>query len=89
VSITLIIWIVAAAAIFFFLWKQGHLMRLKTYVDETWAEVGPNGKCSWPTWAELKGSTTVVLISMALLGGFTVLADACFLFLVNLITPGK
>ena len=88
-SIKLIIWIVLAAVAFFVLWKQGYLMRFKQYFDETWAEVGPHGKCSWPTWAELKGSTVVVLISMALLGGFTVLADATFIFLVNLITPGK
>ncbi|HWY77138.1 MAG TPA: preprotein translocase subunit SecE [Verrucomicrobiae bacterium] len=88
-SIKLIICIVLAAVAFFVLWQQGYLVRLKQYMDETWAEVGPNGKCSWPTWAELKGSTMVVFISMALLGGFTVLADACFLSLVNLITPGK
>jgi len=82
----LYIGIVLAAVVFVVLWRQGHLMRLSNYVRETWAEME---KCAWPTWAELKGSTIVVLISILLLGGFTVLADASFLFLVNLITPGK
>jgi hypothetical protein len=29
-------------------------------------------KCTWPTWEELKGSTVLIMISIALLGGFTV-----------------
>ena len=32
-------------------------------------------KCTWPTWDELTGSTVVVIISVALLGGFTVIVD--------------
>ena len=32
-------------------------------------------KCTWPTWDELKGSTVVVMISILLLGVFTVVVD--------------
>jgi len=32
-------------------------------------------KCSWPTWRELKDSTVVIAISIALLGAFVMAAD--------------
>ena len=35
-------------------------------------------KCSWPTWDELKGSTAVIAISIALLGGFVYVVDKIF-----------
>ncbi len=35
-------------------------------------------KCSWPTWQELKGSTTVIAISIALLGIFVYAVDQVF-----------
>jgi preprotein translocase SecE subunit len=35
-------------------------------------------KCTWPTWAELKGSTVVITISIVVLGGFIVLVDQVF-----------
>ena len=58
--------------VFAYLWRQGHLMRMSTYVQETREELR---KCSWPTWDELKGSTFVVMVSIILLGGFTVIVD--------------
>jgi preprotein translocase subunit SecE len=66
------IWVVLVGAVFAFLWRRGHLVRIATYVQQTREELK---KCTWPTWDELKGSTVVVSISIVLLGGFTVAAD--------------
>ena len=60
------------AALFAFLWQKGFLLRLSTYILETREELK---KCTWPTWHELKGSTIVVMISIVLLGAFTVGID--------------
>ncbi len=74
------IWIALAAVLFIYLWRQGHLMQLANYVRETREELK---KCTWPSWAELKGSTMVVFISIVLLGGFTILVDAVFVMVVR------
>ena len=58
--------------VFWFLWQKGYLLRLSTYILETREELR---KCTWPTWNELKGSTIVVMISIILLGAFTVGID--------------
>jgi preprotein translocase subunit SecE len=71
----IIIWVVIVGAIFGFLWWQGHLVRIATYVQQTREELK---KCTWPTWTELKGSTVVVSISILLLGTFTVAVDFVF-----------
>ena len=68
----ILIWVVVVGVVFVFLWRKGHLQRIATYVQQTREELK---KCTWPTWDELKGSTVVVSISIALLGGFTVAAD--------------
>lgn len=70
--IKLIVVVVVVGAVFAFLWKQGHLARLANYMAETREELK---KCTWPSWDELKGSTIVVMISILLLGGFTVGVD--------------
>jgi preprotein translocase subunit SecE len=77
---SIFIWIAVAGVVFAILWRKGYLLRLSNYVRETREELR---KCTWPTWAELKGSTAVVMISILLLGGFTVLADAVFAIFVN------
>ena len=67
--------IIGAAAVgiaFALLWWTGNLKRLATYVQETREELR---KCTWPSWDELKGSTVVVMISILLLGAFTVAVD--------------
>jgi len=74
----ILIWVVVIGAVFAFLWKQGHLQRFATYVQLTREELK---KCTWPTWDELKGSTMVVMVSILLLGAFTVAVDQ-LLFLV-------
>jgi preprotein translocase subunit SecE len=75
--------VVALGAVFAFLWWKGYLKRLADYVAETREELK---KCTWPTWDELKGSTVVVFITVALLGVFTVLVDWVAAQLVLLIT---
>ncbi len=37
-------------------------------------------KCSWPSWEELKGSTVLIAICVALLGLFTFVSDKVLQF---------
>jgi preprotein translocase subunit SecE len=76
------LWLVALAALFAFayLWRNGHLARFANYIKETREELK---KCTWPTWEELRGSTVVVMISILLLGVFTVGVDVILLLVVN------
>ncbi len=71
-NIGLIITILVVGAIFGVLWYQGYLVKIRTYVMETQEELK---KCTWPSWDELKGSTVLVMITMALLGLFTIVVD--------------
>ena len=71
-SIKILIWVVLIGALFGLLWWQGQILRLSVYVQETREELR---KCSWPTWEELKGSTALVIVSIGLLGAFTVAVD--------------
>ena len=64
-------------AAFAILWWQGQLKRLAAYVTETREELK---KCTWPSWDELKGSTVVVMITIAILGAFTVVVDRGLFF---------
>ena len=59
-------------AVFGFLWWQGQIQRFAVYVQETREELK---KCSWPTWDELKGSTLLIAITVAILGLFVVIID--------------
>jgi preprotein translocase subunit SecE len=65
------------------LWRRGLLKQLGDYVVETREELR---KCSWPSVDELKGSTVVVLISIALLGTFTIGIDLVLTLLFRFIT---
>ncbi|HWD19573.1 MAG TPA: preprotein translocase subunit SecE [Verrucomicrobiae bacterium] len=67
-----IIVLVIAMAIFVWLWRQGAFLKVSAYVQDTKEELK---KCTWPTWDELMGSTVVVLVSVALLGAFTMGVD--------------
>ena len=58
--------------LFGYLWWQGQIERLRVYVGETREELK---KCSWPTWDELKGSTLLIAICVALMGLFTFVTD--------------
>ena len=64
--------VAAVAVVFGILWHKGYLLRLRNYILETREELR---KCTWPSWAELKGSTVVVMISIFILGAFTVGID--------------
>jgi len=61
--------------IFVVLWQKGYVRKITDYWNQTWEELK---KCSWPTWEELKGSTVIVTISVAILGLFTVGVDFVF-----------
>ena len=66
------IWAAVIAAVFAYLWWAGHIKSLANYIAETREELR---KCSWPTWEELKGSTVLIVIMVALLGIFVVVTD--------------
>jgi len=69
-----VVWAVVIGAVFGYLWWQGQVRRFAVYIQETREELK---KCSWPTWQELKGSTVVIAVSIALLGVFVMAADEC------------
>jgi preprotein translocase subunit SecE len=79
--VKLLIWVVVVGGVFAFLWRKGYLLKLTLYVRETQEELK---KCSWPSLEELKGSTLVVLVAMALLAGFTIAADMVVSELIGL-----
>ena len=70
--IHIVIWVAVIGAIFAFLWWQGQIKKLALYIQETREELA---KCSWPSREELKGSTALIIISIILLGTFTVAVD--------------
>ena len=78
------IWVVIIGGTFAYLWRKGYLLRLSTYVAETREELR---KCTWPSVEELKGSTVVVMITIALLGLFVIAADYVILGFVRRILP--
>ena len=69
---TIIVWVIIIGAAFGFAWQRGYLTKVAAYVAETREELK---KCTWPTMDELKGSTIVVMVTIVLLGGFTVGVD--------------
>jgi preprotein translocase subunit SecE len=73
----IIIWAAIIGAAFAYLWWQGQVRQLATYVAETREELK---KCSWPTWVELKGSTALIMVSIALMGAFTEVVDRILYF---------
>jgi preprotein translocase subunit SecE len=76
--------LVALATLFAFayLWVNGYLTRFANYLASTREELK---KCTWPTWEELRGSTVVVMISILLLGVFTVGVDIVLLLAVKIL----
>ena len=77
-NLTIAIWVVVIGSVFAYLWWQGHIRRLATYVQETREELK---KCTWPTWEELQGSTVLIAVTIALLGLFTVVVDSVLTFI--------
>jgi preprotein translocase subunit SecE len=66
------IWAVFIGAAFTYLWWKGQITSLANYIRETREELR---KCSWPSWIELRGSTTLIAIVIAILGAFVVIVD--------------
>ena len=77
-----IIGFVIALVVFTIAWRKGAFLRLSNYWNETKEELR---KCTWPTWEELSGSTAVVIISVGVLGGFTVGVDYVVTMLIRVI----
>ena len=77
------IWVAVIGVLFGVAWYMGYINRLRNYVAETREELK---KCTWPTWGELKGSTVLILVSILMIGGFTVVVDLACNFFVRLIT---
>jgi preprotein translocase SecE subunit len=80
---SLIITAVIIGAAFAFLWQKGYLVKIRDYVAETQEELK---KCSWPSVDELKGSTVVVMLTILMLGLFTVGVDWVLSMVMRLIT---
>jgi len=79
----ILIWVVVIGALFALAWWKGYVERLRNYWNATMEELR---KCAWPTWDELKGSTIVVAITIALLGGFCYGVDTVFYYVMKWIT---
>ena len=79
----ILIWVVVIGVAFGLAWKQGYIQRLRDYWNETMEELR---KCAWTTWDELKGSTVVVCITIALMGAFCYGVDTIFYQLVRFIS---
>ncbi|MBI5386102.1 MAG: preprotein translocase subunit SecE [Verrucomicrobia bacterium] len=78
--IKLAIWVAVIGVTFGVLWHKGYLARFAAYIAETREELK---KCTWPTWDELKGNTAVVMVSILLLGAFTVSVDFLLMLVVK------
>jgi len=70
--VILAIWVAVVGGLFVFMWRKGHLARLSNYTLETREELK---KCTWPSVAELKGSTVVVIVATTMMALFTVSVD--------------
>jgi len=77
------IWVAIIGVAFAYLWRQGYLLRISNYIAETREELR---KCSWPSVTELKGSTVLVLVTLGMLGLFTVGIDFVVVELLHLIS---
>jgi preprotein translocase subunit SecE len=77
------IWVVVVGVVFALLWRRGVLARISNYTLETREELR---KCTWPTIQELRASTAVVLVAVALIGVYVAGVDFVISLLIRLIT---
>jgi preprotein translocase subunit SecE len=75
-----IVWSVIIAVAFAIIWRFGWLAKITAYVSQTKEELR---KCSWPSKDELWGSTVLVMVATAILGGFTVVVDLLTAWVVS------
>jgi preprotein translocase subunit SecE len=64
--------LVAVMVIFVLALRAGYFLKISAYWGEMMEEMR---KCTWPTWDELLGSTVLVTVAVAIIGGFTVGVD--------------
>ena len=64
--------LVVVAVVLVLLLRAGYFLKISAYWAEMMEEMR---KCTWPTWDELTGSTVLVIIACAIIGGFTVGVD--------------
>lgn len=62
--------------------STGPFLKLRTFFGEVQSELL---KCNWPTWAELRQSTVVVIACFLLLGAFVAVSDGVLAWLVRVI----
>ena len=58
--------LVAVMVVFVLLLRAGYFLKISAYWAEMMEEMK---KCTWPTWDELVGSTVLVIVAVAILGG--------------------
>ena len=61
---------------------QEGINRVRTFIEEVRTEMK---KCSWPTRSELFESTTVVIMSVLITGGFVGMSDLLLYGLMRLV----
>ena len=64
--------LVVVMVVFVLLLRAGYFLKISAYWGEMMDEMR---KCTWPTWDELLGSTVLVIVAVAMIGGFTVGVD--------------
>ncbi|MGA2540734.1 MAG: preprotein translocase subunit SecE [Verrucomicrobiota bacterium] len=64
--------LVAVMVVFVLMLRAGYFLKISAYWGEMMDEMR---KCTWPTWDELLGSTVLVMVAIAMIGGFTVGVD--------------
>jgi preprotein translocase subunit SecE len=64
--------LVVVMALFVLALRAGYFLKISAYWAEMMEEMR---KCTWPTWEELLGSTVLVTVATAMIGGFTVGVD--------------
>jgi preprotein translocase subunit SecE len=64
--------LVVVMVLFVLALRAGYFLKISAYWAEMMEEMR---KCTWPTWDELLGSTVLVTVAVAIIGGFTVGVD--------------
>jgi preprotein translocase subunit SecE len=64
--------LVAVMVVFVLMLRAGYFLKISAYWGEMMDEMR---KCTWPTWDELLGSTVLVMVSVGMIGVFTVGVD--------------
>lgn len=58
------------------------ITKLSQFLRDVQAELH---KCNWPTWAELRQSTLVVVVSFLIMGAFVSASDFLLQYLVRIL----